>query len=128
MSELSSWMRSFLLIWQKCFNYEIHVQVINLNVLVEILVQQSNLYSQQNGRNFLISAKEMKAFNGVKYAMAVNQLPRIPMYWDRDHLVGNIDIQNIFASIQNIFTISVNCHSVNINYWIQCNRCYSQII
>ena len=63
---------------------------INLDVLIELLVQQSNLYLQQNRRNFLTNAKEMKTF------MAVNELPTIPMYWDCDHFVGKVGIQNIF--------------------------------
>ena len=63
---------------------------INLDVLIELLVQQSNLYLQQNRRNFLTNAKEMKTF------MAVNELPTIPMYWDCDHFVGKVSIQNIF--------------------------------
>ena len=35
---------------------------INLDILIELLVQQSKLYSQQNGRNFLTNAEKIKAF------------------------------------------------------------------
>ena len=58
--------------------FNIYEQVINLDVLSELLVQQSNLYLQQNGRNFLIKVKGMKGFIVVNYIMAVNQLPSIP--------------------------------------------------
>ena len=51
---------------------DIYEQVINLDVLMALLVQQTNLYLQQNGRNFITNAKEMKAFIGVNYIMAVN--------------------------------------------------------
>ena len=42
----------------------------------------------------------MKAFIGVNYIMAVNQLPSIPIYWDCDHFVGSVGIKNIFARIR----------------------------
>ena len=29
--------------------------------------------------------------------MTVNQLPSIPIFWDYNHFVGNVSIQNIFA-------------------------------
>ena len=71
--------------------------VIYLNVLIEILVQQSNFYSQQqNGMNFLTNAGEMKDAIGVNYIMALNQLPSIPEHWDCNHFVV---IQNIFTRI-----------------------------
>ena len=83
--ELSSSGRSFLPIWRKYLTSRCCEQVINIDVLIELLVQQSNFYSQQNGRKFLPNTKEMKSFIGVTYIMAVNQLPSIPMYWDCDH-------------------------------------------
>ena len=65
--------------------------------MIELLVQQTNLYWQQKEMNFLTNAKEMEAFISVNYIMAVNQLPSIPVYWDCNHLVGNVGIQNIFT-------------------------------
>ena len=32
--------------------------------------------------------------------MTVNQLPSIPMFWDCNHFVGNVGIQNIFARMR----------------------------
>ena len=52
-------------------------QVINLGVLTELLVQQSNLYSQQNRRYFLTYVQEMKALIAVNYIIAINQLSSI---------------------------------------------------
>ena len=72
-------------------------QVNNLDVLIKLLVQQSNLFLQQNGRNFLTNTKEIKAFIGVNYIMSVNQFLIIPMYWDCNHIIGNVGIQNIFT-------------------------------
>ena len=90
-------------------------QVINFGVLTELLVQQSNLYSQQYRRYFLTYVKEMKALIAVNYIMAINQLSSIPMYWDCDRFEDNIGIQNIFTrtayqeSLQNLhFTDNKN--------------------
>ena len=56
----------------------------NLDVFIELLVTQSNLYSQQNGCHFITNSNDMKAFLGTNYVMAVNQLPNTSMYWERD--------------------------------------------
>ena len=77
--------------------FNIYEQTINHNVLVELFVQQSNFYLYQNRKNFLNNAKEMKAFIGVNWIMAANQLSGIPMYCDHDCFVGNIDTQNNFT-------------------------------
>ena len=45
--------------------FDIYEEIINLDSLIEFLVQQNNLYLQQNERNFLASTEEMKAFIGV---------------------------------------------------------------
>ena len=52
---------------------------------------------QQNGKDFLTNAEKMETCIGVNYIMAVNQLPRIQIYWDHDNFVGYIGIQNIFT-------------------------------
>ena len=60
---------------------EVYEKVVNLDVLlIELLVTQSNLYSQQNGCHFITNPEEMKVFLGTNYTMAVNQLPNISMY------------------------------------------------
>ena len=64
---------------------------------MELLVLQSNLYSQQNGRNLVTNVKEMKASIGVNYFKAINPLPNIPLYWNGYHFIANIGIQNIFT-------------------------------
>ena len=53
---LSSWGQSCQPIWRKRSDFDACEQIININVLIEILVQQSNLYSQKNWRTFLTSA------------------------------------------------------------------------
>ena len=78
---------------------EVYEKVVNLDVLIELLVTQSNLYSQLNGHHFITNPEEVKAFLGTNYVMAVNQLPNISMYWDCDHFIGNNGIQNIFTRV-----------------------------
>ena len=67
--------------------FDIYRQVTNLDVLVEILVQQSNLYSPPDWRKFLTNAEEMKIDIGVNYIMTVSQLPKILVYWDCDGIL-----------------------------------------
>ena len=74
--------------------FNIYKQTINLNLLIEIIVQQ-------NWMKFLTNAQEMKVLICVNYFMTGNQLPSIPMFWDCNHFVGNVGIQNIFARPRN---------------------------
>ena len=81
--------------------FNIYKQIFNLNLLIEIIVQQCNLYLQQNLRKFLTNVSEMKVLVGVNYIMTVNRLSSIPVFWDCNHYVGNVGIQNIFARPKN---------------------------
>ena len=71
-------------------------EVVNLDVLIELLVTQSNLYSQPNGRYFITNPEEIKAFLDTNYVMGINQSPNISFYRDCDLFNGNSRIQNIF--------------------------------
>ena len=65
-----------------------------------MLIEQTNLYLQQNDRNFRNSAAKMKAFNGANYMMTLNQLSSIQIYLDCDcnvGIVGKVGLQNIFT-------------------------------
>ena len=53
---------------------DVYEKVVNLDDLIELLVTQSNLYSQQNGRHFKTNPEEKKAFLGTNYVMVVNKL------------------------------------------------------
>ena len=56
---------------------DVYEKAVNLDVLIEVLVTQSNLYSQQNGRHFITHPEEKKAFLGTNYVIAVNQFTLI---------------------------------------------------
>ena len=72
-----------------------------LEELLELIVEQSNLYAHQNGRNFTVTKEELKAFLGINFVMAINQLPTIAESWKVDNMIGNNGIQN--TMIQNRF-------------------------
>ena len=73
---------------------EILYLVTELEELLELTVEQSNLYAHQNGRNFTVTKKELKAFLGINLVMAINKLSTIAEYWRVDNLIDNECIQN----------------------------------
>ena len=57
---------------------EILYLVTELEELLELIAEQSNLYAHQNGRNFIVTKEEMKAFFGINVVMAIsNSYPRL---------------------------------------------------
>ena len=73
---------------------EIFSSVTGLEELLELIVEQSNLYAHQNGRNFTVTKEELKAFLGINFVMAINKLPTIAEYWKVDNQIGNDGTQN----------------------------------
>ena len=83
--------------------------VISLERLLELLVEQSNLYGHQNGRNFTVIKNELKVFLGINFVMAINKLHMIPEYWRVNNMIRNDGIQN--TMIRNCFSeILQNLH------------------
>ena len=68
-----------------------------LHKLVALILTETNRYAQQNGRNFVTNAAEMKAFLGMNYIMSVNKPPTIHHYWGSDDYVGNEGIGNVMT-------------------------------
>ena len=62
---------------------------------VVILVEQTNLYARQNGRQFETNSDEIKAFLGINFVMSINKLPNLKSYWQIDEYVGNEGIRNV---------------------------------
>ena len=73
---------------------EILSLVTELEELLELIVEQSNLYAHQNGIKFTVTKKELKAFLGINLIMAINKLSTIAEYWRVDNLIDNEFIQN----------------------------------
>ena len=80
---------------------EIFSSVTVLEALLQLILEQSNLYAFQNGRNFTVSKEELKAFLGINFVIATNKLTMIAEYWREDNLIGNDGIQN--TMIRNCF-------------------------
>ena len=90
---------------------EIFSLMTGLEDLLELIVEQSNLYAHQNGRNFTITKEKLKAFLGINFVIPINKLPTIAEYWRVDNLIGNDGIHNtmirnrsceIFQNLQNL--------------------------
>ena len=88
---------------------EIFSLVTGLEELLELIVEQSNLYAHQNGRNFTVTKEELKAFLGINFVMAINKLPTIAEYWKKDNLIGSDGIQNTMIG-NPFFEILQNLH------------------
>ena len=73
---------------------EICSLVIGLEELLELIVEQSNLYAHQNGRNFTVTKEKLKEFLGINPVMQINKLLTIAEYWTADNLIGNGGFQN----------------------------------
>ena len=71
--------------------------VTNLHPLLKLLLDQINLYVQQNEREFQASIDEMKALLGINYFMTINKLPTIKSYWECGQYVGNKGIRNTIS-------------------------------
>ena len=91
---------------------EIFSLVTGLEELLELTVEQWNLYAHQNGRNFTITKEEIKAFLGMNFVVAMNKLPMIAEYRREDNLIGNDGIQSTI--IQNRFARSFKIYILQI--------------
>ena len=72
----------------------------SLEELLELIVEQLNLYVHQNGRNFTVTKEELKAFLGINFVMAISKLTTIAKYWRVDNLISNDSIHNIMIRNQ----------------------------
>ena len=50
----------------------VYKKVVKLDNLVELLISQTNICSQQSGSNFLSMSKEVNNFFGLKFIMEIN--------------------------------------------------------
>ena len=69
----------------------------NLDGLVRLLVDETNLYVQQNGMKFHTNKKEMRALLGISYIMSISKLPTIKCYWECRQLSGTEGIRNVMV-------------------------------
>ena len=68
-----------------------------MRLSIKLLVDENNLYDQQNGRKFHTKEQEMTVFLGINYIMSINKLPTIKGYWECKHHIGNEGMRNVMA-------------------------------
>ena len=61
----------------------------SLEELLKLIIKQSNVYANQNRRNFTVTKEELKGFLGINVIMAINKLPTIAECWRVDNMIGN---------------------------------------
>ena len=60
--------------------FDLFSALTNLDGIVKLLVNESNLSAQQNGRELRTNEQEMSVFLGINYIMSVNKLQAIKRY------------------------------------------------
>ena len=93
--------------------YLIFRKTVNIDELVDILVDQSNIYATQNGQEFETNREEMLAFLGINYVMSICKLPTLKCYWMADDYITNDGIRNVITRdrfmeiLKNILSITI---------------------
>ena len=80
--------------------------------LIIYVVQQINLYMNQNDRVFLTDVEEMKAFTDINYIMGINKPPSLAEYGRLDDFIGNDGIKNVITR-KHFLDILLNLHLVD---------------
>ena len=80
--------------WNSFLNRNTGSLLTGLEELLELVVEQSNLYAHENGRNFTITKEELKELLGIKFLMATNKFLTIAEDWRVNNLIGNDGIQS----------------------------------
>ena len=61
--------------------FNIFEKLINFDDFLQYLKLKSEKYASQNGRTFVISLDELRAFIGINFAMGYHKLPTFRSYW-----------------------------------------------
>ena len=77
--------------------FDLFSALTNLDGIVKLLVNESNLSAQQNGRELRTNKQEMRVFLGINYIMSVNKLQATKRYWECGKFIGSEDIRNAMA-------------------------------
>ena len=72
----------------------------HLDISVKKLIEESNLYVQQSGQNFVTNSEEIKSFPVVNFRIGKNRLPSLSVYCHYDNSTGNYSIQAVFIRIR----------------------------
>ena len=64
---------------------------------MHLILEQTNLYVVQNGREFQTIPDGMHAFLSLNYMMPIWKLAIIKCYWAADDYIGNHGIRNVMT-------------------------------
>ena len=74
--------------------------VTSLEVLLELVAEESNLYAHENGRSVTVTEEKLKEFLEINFVMEINKSSTISEYWRVDNDgIQNTMIQNRFCEI-----------------------------
>ena len=65
---------------------EIFSLVTGLEELVELIIEESDLYAHQNGRNVTVTKEDLKVVLEINFAITINKLPTIAEHRRIDNL------------------------------------------
>ena len=69
----------------------------NLNELVKQISDQANLYAIENGRDFALNPKQIRAFLGINYIISSSKLPNVKCYWSVVSYLSNGSVKKAMA-------------------------------
>ena len=91
---------------------DLFLDVTDLNILLESVIVQSQLYMQQKGKVFQIDLEEMKAFIGITSFMDYHVVPCLWDYWSHDPGLGINVVANVMPR-DRFFEIRTALHFVD---------------
>lgn len=94
--------------------------VVNFDVLLDLIIVESKLYCEQNGKLFSIEKDELKAFLGIIIVMSIHILPTTRHYWSTQPIfsvpfISNVMSRNRFEEIRSNLHFSNNLNQPSRN-------------
>ena len=115
---------------ENCTPFDMFRKVTNFDELINLIVVQSNLYTQQNGCEFQRNVKEMTAFSSINYIMNINHPPAAQSYWECGKFTEHEGVRNTMTR-QRFKGISRKWSSISkycFQWWIaKCWRAHDKI-
>lgn len=87
--------------------------VVNFDTLLNLIIAESKLYCEQNGKLFFIKKDELKAFLGIIIVISIHILPTTRHYWSTQPIfsvpfISNVMSRNRFEEIRSNLHFSNN--------------------
>lgn len=92
--------------------YDVFCSVADFKNMLHFITVETNRYAVQNGRQFVITEKEIEAFIGITIAMSIHRLPSYRHYWSTNPLLSVPFIANVMTR-KRYDEIKTNLHFAN---------------